>query len=155
MSTDRIDGDSLLLLPGGRTISKFRLWVARLSITVVFGVWAAYLLTWPWPHSAGAALPIGLGLAAYYAALRLASDADRAPPKYVSGEALVFLSDGRRITPLRKWIARVIYVGGALLTLGQSTASSGPAYVFGVLVGALILYWMALYILSEPSEETP
>lgn len=79
-----------------------------------------------------------------------------AEPGYVSGEDLFLLADGREITRPRRWAAAAAYVLAALAALASDPERgllTDPAYSAGLLFGMLVVYWLAMRLLSRERDD--
>lgn len=71
---------------------------------------------------------------------------------YVAGEDRLLLSDDRKITKQRSWVAILVTVAvlGALIFQPAPDGNATVAYRAGQLIAASGVYWLCLRLLSKP-----
>lgn len=71
----------------------------------------------------------------------------------VSGEDLRLLNNERTITNYRLWSARVVafifFISPYTSEAGETSTSAGQYSIIGVVIGASLVYWLILYLLSS------
>ena len=70
---------------------------------------------------------------------------------YKSGTELIFLSDERSITRRRVWVARIIVF--MIWLTPASTGQISIPYAIGRFIGLLVIYWLALRLLSRSTDD--